>query len=99
MERLAPATPEVDVPLVAALARLGHPVLAAEPAKALRLVPGPTERSSAHVRELETVERLRAVARQSKPVGRDDDEPPRPTIHARLAGARVVVRHHEADFH
>jgi hypothetical protein len=39
VERLAAATAEVDVPLIAALARLGHPPFAAEPFERLGAVP------------------------------------------------------------
>src|SRR5262245_57626733 len=91
MERLTAAPAKIDVPPVAAPARLGHPSLPAKASEGFGLVPSELERMLAHIRKVESRERVGAMTGEREPVRSDHDEPPRPTIHARLRVAGVVV--------
>ena len=55
-ERLAAAAAPVDLPAVAAAARLGHPVGAPEPVERARVLPDPGERALGHILELQEVQ-------------------------------------------
>src|SRR4051794_18052456 len=66
LERLAPAAAEVELAAVAAPARFGHPVRAAEGPEQRRLVPDPGQRVLAHARPGQR-QVLRRRARQDVP--------------------------------
>src|SRR5687768_15073599 len=91
VERLTATSTEIGMPLVAALARLGHPRLTAKTLKRFGMVPRVVKRAFRGAREFESGKRVRGVTRQEEAIGRDNDEPATPSIHARPGTIGIIV--------
>src|SRR5450631_4032188 len=96
-EGLATAAAEILLAAGAALARLLHPVGAAERYERGRGSPDVGQRVLAHGPELEPGYDLGGVAWQHAACRRDIERAATPSADAGLGEARVIVRHHRVD--
>src|SRR5690348_16865306 len=95
---LAAAAAEIDLPELAALARLGHPGRAAIAVEGLRVLPDPGDRMiGAYGLEFEARDAFRRMAGQDLAARRDVEELPAPAAHAFLRPQRVIVRYDVID--
>ena len=90
-ESLATASAEVDLAPIAGATGLLHPSFASEGLEGCAMAPNIREGAFAQIVEDEAGKRLRGVAGQHAPRGRDDDDRASPAPHARLRQSRVVI--------
>ena len=97
--RLAAAAAEVVLFLVAGLAQIVHPAVAAVLVEGRRVVPDPLHALVTGVREFDAGQHAGHMAGQHGAVCLHGDEHIAPAIHALLRALGVIVRHDEEELH